>query len=163
MLRGNTENKGSYSVQFSGRDLVSSLRNPAWVCFTWFGMTFGIAILAIPAEFTAPVMTRPAALDVARVVFTWLNKAELVMLILLLIVVRASGQTRRWWAMCALLSLIVIAQSAWLLPELAGRAQEIVAGREPPPSIAHAVNSTLELIKLGSLLWLGFGALAASR
>jgi hypothetical protein len=146
-------------VRFSGKALADSFKNPAWVCFAWFGMTFGVAVLAIPAEFSAPATTRPVALDVARVVFIWLNKAELVALILLLLVVRISGRARRWWAMCALLAIIVIAQSAWLLPELAGRAQEILAGREPPPSLAHGINSTLEMIKLGILLWLGFGAL----
>lgn len=135
------------------------LLNPAWVCFTWFGMTAGVSLLATPMRFAAPTITRPVALDVGRVVFGALNKAELIALVMLLIVVRTSGQARRLWAFAGALALIVLAQSVWLLPELAERAQMVVAGIEPPPSIAHGAYSSLELIKLGLLAWLGFSSL----
>jgi len=141
--------------------LKTTLLNPAWVSFTWFGMTAGVSLLATPMKFTAPTLTRPVALDVGRVVFGALNKAELVALILLLIVVRLSGDARRFWAISALLALIVLTQSVWLLPELAERAQMVVSGVEPAPSIAHGVYSTLELLKLGLLLYLGFSSLRA--
>lgn len=141
--------------------LKTTLVNPAWVSFTWFGMTAGVSMLATPMKFTAPTLTRPVALDVGRVVFGALNKAELVALILLLIVVRLSGDARRYWAIAALLALIVLTQSVWLLPELAERAQMVVNGVEPPPSIAHGLYSTLELLKLGLLLYLGFSSLRA--
>ena len=104
-------------------------------------------------------VTRPIALDIGRVVFGALNKAELIALVLLLIVVRTSGQARRLWAFAAVLALILLAQSVWLLPELAERAHMVVAGIEPPPSIAHGAYSSLELIKLGLLAWLGFSSL----
>lgn len=145
-----------------GNRIKRALRNPAWVCFTWFGMTAGISLLATPARFSAPTVTREIALDVGRAVFTVLNRAELVALIALLLIVRLSKRARYWWAICAVLALIVIAQSAWLLPELAERTREIVAGNEPPPSIAHAAYSTLELIKLGLLLILGIDALTVA-
>lgn len=138
----------------------NALLNPAWICFTWFGMTAGISILATPARFAAPTITRPIALDVGRAVFTVLNKAELVALIALLLIVRISKRARYWWAFCGVLALIVIIQSAWLLPELAERTRQIVAGNEPPESIVHAAYSTLELIKLGLLLYLGIDALS---
>jgi len=140
-----------------------ALRNPAWICFTWFGMTAGVSMLATPAKFAAPTITREIALDVGRSVFGVLNTAELVALILLLIVVRLSNRTRRWWAISAALALIVIVQSAWLLPELAERTQQIIAGSEPPPSIAHAAYSILELIKLGLLFVLGIAALTTNN
>lgn len=138
-----------------------ALRNPAWICFTWFGMTAGVSMLATPARFAAPTVTREIALDVGRSVFAVLNSAELVALILLLFVVRLSHRTRQWWAISAVLALIVITQSVWLLPELAERTQQIVTGSEPPPSIAHAAYSVLELIKLGLLFVLGIAALSA--
>lgn len=136
-----------------------AILNPAWICFTWFGMTAGISLLATPARFTAPTVTREIGLDVSRAVFTVLGKAELVALIVLLLVVRLSNRARRWWAMSGVLALIVIAQSVWLLPELVERTQQIVAGSEPPPSIVHAVYSTLELVKLGMLFFMGIAAL----
>lgn len=134
-------------------------RNPGWVCFVWFGMTAGISLLEAPVKFTAPLLSRVAALDVGRVVFAALNKAELVALVVVLIMVRASGLARSLWPLVGGLALIILAQSIWLLPELAERSQQIVRGVEPPPSIAHAAYAVLELAKLVLLLVLGFRAL----
>lgn len=138
----------------------NALLNPAWVCFIWAGMTVGISMIATPVRFTAVSITRPVALDVGRVVFAALNKAELLALVLLLIIVRASGRSRELWAWCGILILIVLAQGAWLIPELAARTDIIMAGGELPPSSAHAIFSTLELVKIGLLLFLGFSSLA---
>jgi hypothetical protein len=126
-------------------------------------MTAGISMLATPARFAAPTVTRVVALDIGRVVFAVLNKAELIALIIFLIVVRLSDRGRRWWAVSAVLVLIVMTQSIWLIPELAERTGQIVSGIEPAPSIAHAAYSTLELAKLGLLFSLGVAALSESR
>lgn len=137
----------------------NALLNPAWVCFTWVGITVGISMIATPVRFTAASITRPVALDVSRVVFAALNKAEFLALVLLLVIVRVSGRSRELWAWCAVLILIVLAQGAWLIPELAARTDVIMAGGELPPSAAHAIYSTLELVKIGTLLYLGFSSL----
>ena len=139
-----------------------ALLNPAWICFLWVGLTVGISMIATPMRFTAETITRTIALDVGRVVFAALNKAELLAFVILLIIVRASGQATKYWSFCGVLALIVIAQSAWLTPELAERTQMIINGIEPPPSYAHAIYSSLELIKIGLLLFLGFSSIAAS-
>ena len=143
--------------------MLKAIRNPAWICFTWFGMTAGVSLLATPMRFTASTITRPIALDVGQVVFAALNKAELIALVALMIVVRASGQARSMWVVCAVLALIVIAQSAWLLPELSLRAQVVIDGQEPPQSYVHAIYSTLELTKLGILFVTGFVALSDQK
>lgn len=122
-------------------------------------MTAGVSLLATPIKFSAPSVTRAIGVDVGRVVFAALNKAELVALILLLVVVRLSARARRWWAISAGLALIVIAQSVWLLPELSARAALVVSGIEPPPSYLHATYSALELSKLAILIVAGFTAL----
>jgi hypothetical protein len=126
-------------------------------------MTAGVSLLATPIRFSAATITRPIALDVGRVVFSALNKAEFVALVLLLITVRVSGQARSLWAVCGLLALILIAQSAWLLPELAMRTQMIINGQEPPQSYVHAIYSTLELSKLAILFVTGFVALSEQK
>jgi len=136
--------------------MMAILRNPAWVCFIWFGMTAGVSLLATPVRFTATTLTRPVALDVGRVVFAALNKAEFIALIILLFVVRMTGKARELWALCGILTLILMAQSLWLLPELAARTDLIIAGIEPPPSIVHGAYSTLELSKLLILIYMGF-------
>jgi hypothetical protein len=134
----------------------NTLLNPTWICFLWAGMIVGISMIATPVRFTVATITRPIALDVGRAVFAALNKAEFVALIILLIVVRASGRASRLWGFCGILALIVIAQSVWLTPELAERTQMIINGIEPPKSYLHAIYSTLELLKIGLLLYLGF-------
>jgi len=139
--------------------VMAILRNPAWVCLIWFGMTAGVSLLATPVRFTATTLTRPVALDVGRVVFAALNKAEFVALIILLVVVRLTGKAKELWAFCGILTLILMAQSIWLLPELAARTDLIIAGIEPAPSIVHAAYSTLELSKLLLLLYMGFRSL----
>ncbi|MDX1481220.1 MAG: hypothetical protein R3315_06065 [Woeseiaceae bacterium] len=132
------------------------IRNPAWLCFLWAGLTAGISLLEAPVKFTAPTLTREVALDVGRVVFQALNRVELALLILLLVLVRVSDRTKDYWAWCAVLALIMIAQSAWLLPELSQRAESIVGGVEPGPSIAHGAYAVSEIAKLVTLLLLGF-------
>ena len=136
-----------------------AILSPAWICFLWVGVTVGVSMIATPLRFTAETITREIALDVGRVVFAALNKVELGLLILLLIVVRASGRAATNWAICAGLALIVIAQSAWLTPELAARTQIVIDGGTPPASYAHAIYSTLELLKIGLLLFLGFSSI----
>lgn len=135
------------------------LANPAWLLFIWFGMTAGIGLLETPARFAA--LPRTDALEAGRVVFQALNKAELVALVLVLILVRTGGLARLLWGPCVLLALVLLAQSAWLLPELAERSQQITGGVEPGPSSAHALYSSLETAKLVLLLYLGFRCLAA--
>lgn len=134
--------------------------NPAWISFVWFGMTAGISMLATPVRFSAETITRPVALDVGRVVFEALNKAEFGALIILLVIVRVSASVKKTWMFAFALALILLTQGAWLIPELSARTDMIIAGGEPPPSVAHGVYSTLELVKLALLAWLGFRSLA---
>ena len=95
--------------------------------------------------------------------FTALNTAELVALVLFLIVIRVSGAATRWWAVAGLLVLIVMAQAVFLLPELAERTDMVVRGIEPPPSWVHGAYSTLELTKLAILFVTGIVALGWER
>lgn len=141
----------------------NAILNPAWICFLWIGITVGVSLIATPLRFTAPSITRPIALDVGRVVFAALNKAEILALFILLIVVRAAGLTAKWWAYCALLALIVLAQGVWLIPELAARTDIILSGGVPPPSHAHGIYAALELSKIALLLFVGFSSLTERR
>jgi len=138
------------------KQYAERLKNPAWVSFIWFGMSAGISLLETPVKFTAPTVTREVALDVGRVVFAALNKAEFIALIILLILVRISGQAQRLIIACSALALVQIAQAAWLLPELSDRTQLIIEGIEPPASPAHGIFSVLQLVKLALLLYIGF-------
>lgn len=138
---------------------MAIIKSPAWVSFIWLGMTAGVSLLATPVRFSAETITRPVALDVGRVVFSALNKAEFIALIIVLVLVRVSGRARELWAAGFALALILLAQAIWLLPELAARTDLIISGIEPAPSMAHGAYSILELMKLLLLAWLGFRSL----
>lgn len=139
--------------------VMAIIRNPAWISFIWFGMTAGVSLLATPVRFSATTISRPVALDVGRVVFAALNKAEFVALIIVLVIVRVSDKAKALWPIAFALALILLTQAIWLLPELAARTDQIIAGIEPAPSIAHAAYSILEICKLLLLLFLGFRSL----
>jgi len=139
--------------------MMAIIRNPAWITFTWLGMVLGVSVLSTPIRFTATTITRPIALDVGRVTFAALNKAEFVALIIVLIILRLSGGARALWIPVFALTLILIAQSAWLLPELSARTDMIIAGTEPPASIAHSAYSILEITKVILLSYTGFQSL----
>jgi len=139
--------------------MMAIIRNPAWITFTWLGMVLGVSVLSTPIRFTATTITRPIALDVGRVTFAALNKAEFVALIIVLIILRMSDSVRALWVPVLALALILIAQSAWLLPELGARTDLIIAGSEPPPSIAHSAYSILEITKVILLSYTGFQSL----
>lgn len=143
--------------------LRRAFSNPAWICFVWFGLTAGISLLATPVRFASAELARDVKFEVASIVFTALNKAELMLLILFLIVVRVSGAAMRWWAVAGLLVLIVMAQSVFLLPELNARTELVVRGLDPPHSYVHAAYSTLELTKLALLFVTGVLALGWER
>jgi hypothetical protein len=140
-------------------EFLQVLRNPAWIAFIWFGMTAGISLLATPVRFSVTALTRPVALDVSRAVFEALGQAEFVALIVLLIVVRICGRAKDYWAACGLLALILIAQSAWLLPVLSERTEQIISGIEPAASYAHAAFSIMGISKLLILVFVGVKSL----
>lgn len=145
------------------KDYAERLKNPAWISFVWFGLSAGISLLETPVKFTAPTVTREVALDVGRVVFEALNKAEFIALIVLMILVRISGRANRLILACSALALIQITQAVWLLPVLAERTQQIIEGIEPAWSPAHAAFSVLQLIKLAILLYVGFSSMAPGK
>jgi len=141
------------------KQVIRTIGNPAWLCFAWIGINLGVGLVATPARFATPGLSRELAIAVSREVFTALNRVELALLVGLLVLIRTSGLARRYILFGAALALIVIIQSAWLLPELAARSDMVVTGETPPESAVHAIYGTLEIIKLGLLLWLGVAAL----
>lgn len=53
------------------------------VAFVWVGMVLGISFLEAPLKFRAPGITVPIGLGIGRLVFTALNRIELVFAIVL--------------------------------------------------------------------------------
>ncbi|MEJ2602147.1 MAG: hypothetical protein P8172_02440 [Gammaproteobacteria bacterium] len=138
------------------------LLSPGPILLLWLGVVIGISFIEAPVKFTAPMLSRPAAFDVGRVVFTALNRTELVLFALTVALGLASERRRLYWVAAGALALMLGAQTVWLLPELAERSEIVIAGGEPPPSVAHAAYASIEVTKAVLLAWLGIYALAGA-
>jgi len=125
----------------------------------WAGIAIGVAFLATPAKFLAPSLTLPAALDVGRHTFAIYNRAELALLVLLVVIGLASRAPRRWYLALTVPGAIVILQAVWLIPMLDDRVATILAGGTvPQESNLHAAYIAAELIKIAALAGFGFSA-----
>ena len=131
------------------------------VLVLWAGIAIGVAFLATPAKFLAPSLSLPEALDVGRATFAVLNRAELGLLALLLLIGVASRASRRWYFALAVPGSIVLLQAAWLVPALDDRVKMILAGERPANSNLHALYIAAELTKIAALI--GFGLCAPER
>jgi len=138
------------------KGLWGVLRNPAWLAMLWVGMSAGITLVAVPGLFGAEALTRAQAIGAASGLFSTFDSVQIGLLIVLLTLTRLSDQLRARLFPLLGITLVVLLQSAWLLPELMGRAAMIAAGQEPPPSPAHALYSLLEIAKIVLLLVIAF-------
>lgn len=138
------------------------LLSPGPVLLIWLGVVIGISFIEAPVKFTAPTLTRPVAFDVGRVVFTALNRTELVLFALTVVLGLVAERRRLFWIAAAVLAAMLAVQTLWLLPELVARSEMVIAGSEPSPSAAHGIYAAIEVTKALVLAWLGVYALAGA-
>ena len=129
--------------------------------FTWLGMVLAISFLEAPLKFRAPGVTIPLGLGIGRVVFRALNRAELVLLALVLVGVALDPQPLLIVGTSALTALLAV-QLAAVRPALNRRSDRVLAGEELPRSHGHLVYVVLELVKVGLLIAVGTSALAVA-
>lgn len=117
----------------------------------WIGMLIGVSFIATPSKFAAPTLSLPTALDVGRHTFAIYNRVEWVALLLMLIVL-ASRFSTFGLALVAGLTVILVAQTIWLLPALDARTTAVLRGVPQPLSDHHRFYVGLEGLKLLLLL-----------
>jgi hypothetical protein len=122
------------------------------VALLWAGMVLGVAFVAVPAQFAADGLTRPLGIDVTRQVFTRFARIELGLAMAMLLLVLLSRARPALWSLLGLLWLLVALQSAWLLPVLDQRADQLLQGQEPAPGPWHGLFAGAEVVKLCALL-----------
>lgn len=126
------------------------------VPFVWFGMLLAISFMEAPLKFQAPGITLPLGLGIGRLVFFVLNKMEIVSaLVLMAAFWRSRSNLRSETVLLGLAALILLLETAWLLPVLDARAELVIAGIEQPYSNMHVIYIVLDAIKLIALLALG--------
>ncbi|AIJ23664.1 hypothetical protein [Amycolatopsis methanolica] len=121
----------------------------------WLGMVLGISFLEAPLKFRAPGVTVPLGLGIGRIVFRALNRAEVVLAVLV-----AAGVTLsdvRWpvYLAGAVAAVVLVVQLAVVRPPLNRRSDRVLAGEDVPRSRAHVVYVVLEAVKVLALVALG--------
>lgn len=129
-----------------------SIESPVIVSVTgiWIGFVLAISFMEAWLKFRAPGVTRQIGLGIGKLVFTALNRVELVCCTLLFSTIAIVGL----WSNDAintpfyLATIILLIQTFYYLPALNKRAEQIIAGGNIAKSHHHTVYAVLELIKL---------------
>ena len=101
-------------------------------------------------KFRAPGVTLAIGLSIGRLVFFTLNKIEWIFAVVLVLhlILYHQGFSRLSWGIIMTLSLILILQTFWLLPELDARAQLYMDGQTVQKSNLHFIYILGELLKV---------------
>ncbi len=129
----------------------------------WAGVVFGVAYVAAPAVFTAASVTRQVGIDATRHSFTLLNRAEIVLAGLSLLLLLRSAAGRIAISATVLACAIVALETLWMLPTLDRRADIVMRGAEPPPSPVHTLYVVGDSVKVLALLAGGVAAVRRLR
>lgn len=123
----------------------------------WLGMVLGISFLEAPLKFQAPNITTILGLGIGKLVFTALNKIELIFSVLLLgwIILEFKNLSTLTLLPLSFLILVLIIQSFWLLPILNTRVDHLLSAIEVAKSNHHFYYVGLEILKV-ILLIIGF-------
>jgi hypothetical protein len=126
------------------------------VPFIWLGLVLGLAFIEAPLKFQAPGITLPLGLGIGRLVFSVLNKIEIILALVLIFSVirlRPSGKFAVWAV--AVIAALLVLETAWLLPLLDARAEQVIAGAAAPYSYTHVVYIVFDSVKVILLFALG--------
>jgi hypothetical protein len=122
-------------------------------------MVLAISFLEAPVKFRAPGVTVRLGVGIGRVVFRFLNRVELVLLMLVIVAVAIAPQIALLWCTGALAALLAV-QLGMVRPVLNRRSDRVLAGEEIPRSSMHLVYVALEVIKVALLIAAGSIALS---
>jgi hypothetical protein len=133
----------------------------AAAAFTWLGMVLAISFLEAPLKFRAPGVTLRVGLGIGRVVFTALNRVELVLLVVVGVALLTAGtRPAPVLVAAAVTGALLAGQLLGVRPVLNRRSDRVLAGEDLPRSRTHLWYVALEVAKVLALLALGIAALA---
>jgi len=120
----------------------------------WFGMVCGISFLEAPLKFQAPNITTVLGLGIGKLVFSALNKVELIFSFLTLAWIFWQYKVLNMPLLIILISLILLLslQSFWLLPILNTRVDKLLQGIEVTKTNHHFYYVGMEVIKVTILI-----------
>ena len=125
--------------------------------FVWAGVSLGGSLVAAPAKFRAPSLTRPVAFDVGRAQFLWVGITEAVLCVgLVCALVLGTGDAWKW--LVVPIALFVI-QRFVVMPPLDARTRRLIREEQVGPSHLHRAYVALEVVKFASLVVGGAAAI----
>lgn len=117
----------------------------------WLGAVAAIAVEA-RLKFQAPNVTRELGLGIGKVIFNALNRAEIIIALLLVTAFFFTNSARKAKIIFGAILLILAAQTFWLMPALIERIDLITSGQTPSDSAAHLFYIAFEIGKMVLLL-----------
>jgi hypothetical protein len=127
----------------------------AAAAFVWLGMVLAISFLETPLKFRAPGVTLPVGLGIGRLVFKFLNRAEIALAVVVTLQCLTSRVSAPTWTLLALCWAVLVIQVGALRPSLDRRVMSIIAGETLPASAQHLAYIGLEIAKVGLVAALG--------
>jgi hypothetical protein len=127
----------------------------AAAAFVWLGMVLAISFLETPLKFRAPGVTLPVGLGIGRLVFKFLNRAEIALAVVVTLQCLTSRVSAPTWTLLALCWAVLVIQVGALRPALDRRVMSIIAGETLPASAQHLAYIGLEIAKVGLVAALG--------
>ena len=124
----------------------------------WSGCVVAISFMESWLKFRAPGVTLPIGLSIGRLVFNALNKMEWLFAAVVITgyFLNQAQINTSGLVLLALAVGLLILETCWLLPALDARANIVISGKSVAASSLHWYFVAAEIIKLGSLLALGF-------
>lgn len=129
--------------------------------FIWIGFLGAISFMEAWLKFRAPGVSISIGLSIGKLVFSALNKVEIVLMILILLnIVLAKGKLFSDNHLFFFVPLIIVLlQTFWALPELDKMASLVINNRPLPPSNVHMYYVIMEVVKLMCLFVFGIALL----
>lgn len=133
---------------------VGKLQVP--IVFLWIGFVGAISFMEAWLKFQAPGITLELGLGIGSLVFTALNRVELILAILLIGTAVANWPIRPGRLVWLAIPIgILILDTFWLLPALNERANSIVQGVQLAKSNLHFFYVGFEVLKIAALTTYG--------
>lgn len=124
------------------------------IIILWLGFVLAISFFEAWLKFRAPGVTLPIGLSIGKLIFSVLNKLEWLFILVLIIhrLAYPADFSLTQNITSALLIMILLLQTCWLLPVLDTRAESLIQGRAVQPSALHFYYVAGELLKVAALV-----------
>ncbi len=119
--------------------------------YIWIGFVCAISFMESWLKFQAPGIDTKLGLGIGQLVFSALNKIEIVCAIIIvttMLLLKHKNKNYLPPISFSLVLAILAIQSLWLLPYLNVRASQIINGFKVPDSYMHLLFVILEIIKI---------------